>query len=553
MQRVAVDIETTLGNKSRSSPYQDKIIIIAVDDGHDSYLVRDVSQIEDMLADPSILKIFHNGAFDIQFLEYNSFDLRVRNIWDTMIMERLLTAGMNEPCDLPGVVWRHCDVVMSKDLRQTFFGHRGPLSSEQENYVKGDVRYLRRVQERQEAELAARGMTEIASIENRLVPTVARMELAGLGFDREAWDSILQVELAVLPEFEATVQRALSSTFQMDILTGGYKGTINLNSPKQLMAAFQRKGVSLDDTQESTLKDIDHPAVAALLAYREHEKRTQWDYPQYVNPATGKIHPNFVQTGADTGRFSCKTPNLQNVPKEERFRRMFIPSPGYVFIVADYGQQELRVLAEASQDPNLIRACRTTDPHLENARLIYSEPKMQKSDPRRNIAKNCSFALAYGASLRVFAMQAGIPMDQARHAYDSLHRNFSRADQWGTESWDFLRTHGYVVTLGGRRRYFPWVAEDPGKYHTVAKNTPIQGTSADMMKLAMVYVAEALEPWDAWIVGCIHDELIVEARKDQAESVARIVETEMIRAGEHYVKSVPTLVEATISPCWLKE
>lgn len=560
MRHIAIDIETTVLNGEHASPYQDKIHCMAVNDNGNCYLIEDedrIVELEDILLDPNIIKIFHGGSFDIQFLLHRLncnrlFDCRVINIWDTLIAERLLTAGTNEPCDLGSVAFKYCEKVLDKEARKSFLHHSGMLNTRQKQYALEDVAYLIDIKQKQEKELTQRGMLEIMDIENKVTPLVAEMELAGICFDAHAWEKIVEEEQRVIPILEKKLQLQLSDTFSTDLFTGQVRGTVNLNSPLQLTAALSKLGIEVGNTNEATLKSLTHPIGQEILDHREHVKRLQWDYPKYVNPVTGKIHPTIVQTGADTGRFSCKNPNLQQVPHDQLFRDMFVSAPGCVFVVADYGQQELRVLAEYCQDPNLLKACREKDPHLENARVIYSDPTIQKSDNRRRVAKSCSFALVYGASYKTLGRSAGLDNKEAKKVHKLLHQTYHGVDVWGNESWEFLKSHGYITTLGGRCRYFPWVSRDPGKYITIARNSPIQGSSADMMKLALILVDKYARPLGGRLVLTIHDEIIVECPEDVSKDVARQVEKGMIEAGDYYVKSVPNIAEAGISKVWRK-
>ena len=550
MDIIAVDIETTVRG-DRSSPYLDDILLIQVNFGDRIEVSTKVEDFEDVLGDPSVLKVFQNGCFDIGFLECWSFDLDIRNIWDTMIVERLLTAGTSQRSDLGTIVEKYCDVVLDKEVRKTFAAHAGALTATQLEYAENDVRYLIEVYKCQLEEIKSRDMTRVADLENTLVPIVAEMELLGIGFDPKAWESMLQTEGNRLPELELQVQQQLSETFTMDLFSG-VQGTINLNSPTQLLRAFRRAGVDIEDTSEDTMKKCSHPAAKMLLEYRECAKRLQWDYPSYVNPKTGRIHPDYKQVGARTGRFSCTSPNLQNVPREQRFRNMFVAREGRKMITADYSQQELRVLAQYCQDPALIETCTSEDPHLKNARLIYKDETIQKSDERRRTAKNTNFALMYGAGAKTFANAAGISLSDARVFLKELKRLYPGAFTWGHKSWQFLVQNGYTTTLLGRRRYFPEVMNDPGKYATVARNTPIQGSSADMMKSAMIEVTEKLRNYDANLLLCVHDELVVEAATSQADEVSKVVEESMRVAGEKYVQVVPIKADATIADTWTK-
>jgi DNA polymerase I-like protein with 3'-5' exonuclease and polymerase domains len=377
------------------------------------------------------------------------------------------------------------------------------------------------------------------------------MELTGLGFDPDKWGEVVAIEEALIPKLENDLQLLLSESFTFDLF-GGTQGTVNLNSPLQLLAALHRIGIEVDSTNESTLKKCGNVGQK-ILDYREHVNRLKWDYPQFINPVTKRIHPDYNQLGANTGRFSCSDPNLQQVPHDPVFRRMFVAPKDYVYITADYSQQELRVLAELCEDPNLVASCKSADPHLENARMIYSDQTILKKDDRRRVAKTAGFALVYGAGVKTFAAGSGLPVKEAGRVHKLLHRTYPLVDTWGDESWKDLVAKGYISTIGGRRRYFPGAASNPGKYITVARNSPVQGSSADMMKLAVLYVAEAVQDMSAYPVLCVHDEIVCQVPKHKASKIIKeVIEEQMIKAGEYYVKSVPTVVESAIAETWSK-
>ena len=555
--RIAIDIETNWrGNGSRGSPYYDDIVLIQVNDGKTIQVSDEVSDFEDLLSDPDIIKIFHNGAFDIQYLCCNAFDLRIENVWDTMLAERLIYLGNNNiSVDLASVVQRRCDVILNKEVRETFKGSvKGKLSQRQIEYGKEDVRYLLDIHTQQKKDVSDRNLDHIMWVENSLAPISARMQLIGIDFDEDIWNEMMLVEKSRIPFLERQIWDLLESSYYLDIISGQYVGTLNIDSTKQLKRAFQRLGVDINSTSESVLLGCGHPAAKVVLEYRERTKRLTWNYPKFINPFTNRIHADIYQMGARSGRFSYRDPNLQQVPKDQMFRSMFIASPGCVFVAADYGQQEMRILAELARCPNLISVCESQDPHLENARLIFNDPTIEKSDPRRDSAKNTGFALMYGSSLRGFVRGVGLTEDEARGPYSIFKKKFSRVDEWGQEQLQFIMEYGYSLTAGGRRRHFQNVTDDPGKYATIARNNPIQGTAADMLKLAMVYIDQKL--YDRGIPGdiilCVHDEVIVETPEFYAEEVKGILEREMVRAGEHYVTVVPTIAEAIISRCWQK-
>jgi len=328
------------------------------------------------------------------------------------------------------------------------------------------------------------------------------------------------------------------------------------------MSAMRKSGIMLEDTRDRTLKDYlhKHPNCGAVEAYRDyknHVKMASWDYPKYINPKTGKIHTNYNQVGADTGRLSSNHPNLQNVPRKSQVRGAFVARPGCVFICADYGQQEMRVMAEASGDENLREVCRESDPHLANARVIWNQPDLgDLIGKERTIIKNTGFALNYGAGPETFAQTCNISVSEARIILHMLRATYPSVFGWGDDQLKLLHKNGYIQTILGRKRWFPGVVDLPwnemGKYSTLARNTPIQGSSADMMKLALVRIDQSLKDYDAHLVLTVHDEVVVEVKESQGEEVSKVVEREMELAAAEMVKSIPCPAEAKISKHWVK-
>ena len=209
-------------------------------------------------------------------------------------------------------------------------------------------------------------------------------------------------------------------------------------------------------------------------------------------------------------------------------------------------------MAELSQDPGLIEACKSTDVHLENARMIYQDPTIQKDDPMRSTAKNANFAMAYRAGVKVFAATAGITVKESSRFLKVLHKAYPGVFSWGDRMHRFLLDNGYVSTIGGRRRYFQGVNSGGANYLSIASNSPVQGSSADMLKLAMVYIHNDIKGYDARLVLSVHDEVVVEVDKRCVNEVLGVVKSAMLRAGEYYVKCVPVPVDGLVSDTWSK-
>jgi DNA polymerase-1 len=341
-----------------------------------------------------------------------------------------------------------------------------------------------------------------------------------------------------------------------------------LNSGTQLMEAFATLGVDLPDTMEASLVKFDHPAVAKLLEYRQHEKTLSAfgeNVLGLINPKTGRIHPSFQQYGADTGRFSCTRPNVQQIPATSDFRKCFIAAPGYKLVTCDYSQAELRILAELSGDEAFVSAFKSgQDLHTLTASQMFGVPVDQVQKSQRSAAKAINFGLAYGMGPGGLAPRLGVSLDESKALISKYFAAYPGVQRWLDKAAKDSVRLGYSVTPLGRKRFYNMpdeslkrTNEDEWRKQISAierqgKNSPIQGSNADMTKLALINLRTALRGWDARTVNTVHDEIVVEAREDQAEEVKHIVEKAMIEAGEALLKEVPIMADASIADYWSK-
>jgi len=376
--------------------------------------------------------VMHNASFDLQFLWSLGFEGYPTSLWDTMVVEQVLTAGLTELDGLESVAWRRLNQVLDKSIRRSFIGHRGALGSKQIQYAHDDADVLLPIMETQRPQVVSCGLDHIIDIENQLVPIVANMEYQGIGFDVEAWDQLVVKEQQRAKEAEQRVLIGLElPMYSCDLFSGTVRG-INLNSWQQVLKAFKRCGIRVDSTSAPALKRYlrrvpNHPKrqiIEAYWVYKMHTKRAGFAYDTHVNPVTGRIHTNYRQAGTVTGRFGSSNPNLQNVPRPEEFRSLFVARPGWFIITLDYGQQEMRIMAEMSGDENLREVCRTKDPHLENTRRMCGDPSISSDDPRRYIGKNVNFAMGYGATAQKVAEMADISLQDAEALVQYTKQHF---------------------------------------------------------------------------------------------------------------------------------
>ncbi len=396
-------------------------------------------------------------------------------------------------------------------------------------------------------------------IELPLARVLADMETAGIGIDGEALK-------AMSAEFAHQLARLEQECYEL----AGRE--FNLNSPIQLREILfghlrlsvkglkkTKSGYSTDADSLEKLAAV-HPMPRKLLEYRALAKlkSTYSDaLPQLINSSTGRIHTQFHQALTATGRLSSSDPNLQNIPtrSEEgrRIRRTFVPEPGYVLLSADYSQIELRVLAHLSGESTLIEAFdRGEDIHTRTAREILGDDGVLDSEARR-LAKVINFGIIYGMGPQRLANELAIPLGEAT---DYIRRYFERLPAVRTyveQTVKNARELGYVSTMYGRRRYLPELNGPDGgaraQAERIAINTPIQGSAADLIKLAMVrlHATLAREHLPARMVLQVHDELLLEVERSHLEVVSRILAHEMERVAE---LRVPLRVELKYGPNW---
>ena len=552
---VGLDIETQWAVDGEPNPYRDTIRTVQVDVPNDEtyILTKDFVQIVPLLANDNIVKIVHNVAFDSKFLLHN-LGTRTVNVFDTMLVERILTAGKQVSTSLEAVAARRLGITLRKEIRSKF--RKSQLTQDMLNYAAQDAAVLYPIYQQQLQELKNEKLVKVAELENNLAPVVGRIELAGIGFDQSQWKQILEEEKKERDRAYKRVIGEFDISFYQSDLFGDPTCEINLNSRDCILGLLKEQGVDLPDYQAKTLELYlrSHPqqdVIRYLLEYKEHEKRLSWDYPKYINPVTGRIHPSISQIGARTGRFAFSNPNLQQVPKLDSFRKMFIAEDGNLLITLDYSQIELRALAEIANDKNMIKAFKGgKDFHQVTAELIAES---LGTEPDRALGKGCNFAVVYGSSIKSRAIDTGMPISAWRSIYGAFFSAYSALEPWYKEAFNSLIKEGYTKTISGRKRWFPELnSTNSHKYRNISRNTPIQGSALDIVKLALVYVDKALVGYDAKIVHTIHDEIIIEAAKNQVEEVSQIASKEMIQAGEYFLKSVPIEINTSIGKYWSK-
>ena len=494
--------------------------------------------VAELLADARIRKTGHDLKFAHQVLALRGFPLAGQD-GDTMLADYLLEPARNAH----GLA----------DLSLRYLGH----SLGDEAVHRAHVAWLldRELNTRL-AETQQLGVYR--DIELPLVPVLARMEVEGIAVDVDAL-KVLSVEYRErLDELEKQVYEHAGREFK-------------INSPKELQVVLfdelklqpikkTKTGFSTDAATLEQLRD-QHPLPAAILQWRQLDKlRSTYveALPQAVHPSTGRIHTSFQQAVAETGRLSSADPNLQNIPNRSdegrRIRECFVARPGRVFVSCDYSQVELRVLAHFCGEGPLLEAFRSgEDIHRATAADIFDVEPEAVTREQRTAAKAINFGILYGMAAPRLARDLKISRDEAKDTIARYFAGFPQVKGFIDGCIDSARELGHTSTIHGRRRTVSHLNSrnfmDRSASERVAVNTPIQGSAADLIKLAMVQVARRLErdhP-DARLLLQVHDELLLEVAEGEAEAVARAVQQEMEGVTPLHVELA---VEAGMARTW---
>jgi DNA polymerase-1 len=417
----------------------------------------------------------------------------------------------------------------------------------------------------------------LEQVEQPLEPVLAEMEYTGVRIDQ-----------AYLKEFSVNLDRDLVAIEQQAYEAAGE--TFNLGSPKQLgellfekLGLDKRKSRKMKtgySTDAATLEKLqgDHPVVDAILEYRTllKLKSTYVDkLPTLVRPDTQRIHTDFNQAATATGRLSSSDPNLQNIPIRTAFsrqiRKAFIPETGWLLVAADYSQIELRILAHLSQEPVLLETYRNNeDVHRLTARLLFEKEDITPEE--RRLAKVINFGVIYGMGAQRFARESGFKTADARMFIERFNERYSNVFAYLQQMQKEAIAHGYVETILGRRRYFNFASDslkalrgrDPkdidlntlklrdqydAQLLRAAANAPIQGSSADIIKKAMIRLHDLLQGRRANLLLQVHDELVFEIHPDEWEALQPQIKSEMEQALQ---LTVPLVVEIGAGPNWME-
>ena len=513
-----------------------------------------------------ILKVGQNLKYDLEVLRNYGIELKGK-MWDTMIAHYLIQPELRHNMDYMAEIYLHYQTIHIDELI-------GPKGKNQRSmreldpkdvyeYAAEDADITLQLKNKLEPELKKYGAEKLFyEIEMPLMPVLAEMEMNGVCLDTDSLAETSKQLTSRMNEIEQRIYELAGQPF--NIASPKQVGEILFDKLKIVEKAKKTK-TGQYVTSEEVLQQLKnkHEIVADILEHRGLKKLigTYIDaLPKLINPHTGHIHTSFNQTITATGRLSSSDPNLQNIPIRgedgKEIRKAFIPEPGCLFFSADYSQIELRVMAHLSNDDNMIEVFREgKDLHAATAANIYKKPIEEVTRDERTKSKRANFGIIYGITVFGLAERLDIDRAEAKQLIDGYFDTFPQVHDYMEKSKEIARQQGYVTTLFGRRRYLPDINSANSVVRGFAErnaiNAPIQGTAADIIKVAMIHIFQRFkkEGIKSKMILQVHDELNFSVYPEEKEQVERIVLEEMQGA---FDMKVPLVADSGFGNNWLE-
>jgi DNA polymerase-1 len=514
-----------------------------------------------------IEKIGHNLKYDIKVL--SNYNMPVKGkLFDTMIAHYLINPDMRHNMDILAETYLNYQPVSITEL----IGKKGknqlsmrvvPIN-EQTEYAVEDADITLQLKEHFTSELESGNVTKLFNeVELPLVSVLTAMEIEGININTSYLNELSVVLTDDINRLEKNIYEQAGEEF-------------NIASPKQLgIVLFENmklvdKPKKTKTGQYATGEDIlsylakDHEIIRNIQEYRQY-KKLQSTYvdalPNEVNPKTNRIHTEYMQAVAATGRLSSNNPNLQNIPirteRGRQVRKAFIPrDENYVLLAADYSQIELRIIAALSEEETMMNAFKNgEDIHASTAAKVFNVPLDEVTREQRSNAKTVNFGIIYGVSAFGLSNQTDLSRSEAKELIDTYYETYPKLKAYMAAQVDFARENGYVETVLNRRRYLKDINSRNAVVRNAAErnavNAPIQGSAADIIKLAMISIYKRFEKenFKSKMLLQVHDELVFDAHKDELEIIKPIIKFEMENA---FKMSVPLDVEIGVGDNWLE-
>lgn len=528
--------------------------------------LRIVKKFSEIFENPATEKIGQNIKYDMTVLSH--YGIRIQGtLFDTMIAHYVLQPELHHGMDYLAEVYLHYQTIRIEELigaKGKKQGNMRDLPPEEiYKYACEDADITLKLKNILQKELEKQGVTELfRRIEMPLVSVLAKMEQNGVRIDTQALQEASQLYTGRMKEIEQKIYEAAGLTF-------------NISSPKQvgevlfetlkISGKAKKTRTGQYSTSEEVLENLrdKHPVVGLILAYRGLKKllSTYIDaLPLLIHPQTGRIHTSFNQTVTSTGRLSSSNPNLQNIPIRaedgKEIRKAFIPDDGCEFFSADYSQIELRIMAHLSGDKNMIEAFNSGhDIHTATAAKVFKVPIEEVTREQRSKAKTANFGIIYGISAFGLSERMHVSLKEAKELIAEYFETYPNVKAYMSQSIETARQNGYTETICGRRCYLPDIhshnAIVRGYAERNAINAPIQGSAADIIKVAMIQIHQRFQKENirSKMLIQVHDELNFSVYPEEKKQVEQIVMEEMEKA---FTMQVPLLADCGWGKNWLE-
>jgi DNA polymerase I len=577
-ESIQIDTETQ-GRDARTK----KIISLQIGDSENQFVIdvrnRPISIFKDLLE--SKLCLAHNAKFDYKFLLASNIILD--KIYDTMLAQVVIYNGFEEKYGLDAVVKKLLNIDLSKETRSEFHKIEDKaFTDKQIEYAGLDVKYLHQVKEKQKLVIDKYELQYAVDVENKALKSFADIEYNGIYLDSNEWLKVAQKNESLLydlqfemDEYLITKKHKRPTNFGVDLFSTRIRQLdINYDSPSQLLKLLLDMGVDLEDTNDRSLqKKKSNDFVKLILTHREISKKISTygrKFLDYINKSTGRVHTDFWQIKhtfrVGSGSKDMNAPNVQNIPSSNDYRNCFKPRPGYKWVSIDYNSQELKLMADFSDETEFINALNNGDDlHCFAYNKMTGENITKADKNKRNKAKTVNFGKAYGMSPYKLQDQLDIPLDEAKLLFEQHAKAFPKLNSWLTSRGDFGKRNGYILVndIHKGRRWFPEMYTNTrpnfkilGEVERASMNTPIQASAAIAVKIAMDNIRTYLIDNKLWqdkvyMICTVHDQIDFEIHEDYLH-VVHDIEKIMTDSANIFVTKVNMDVDTTITDYWNK-
>ncbi|HJS52036.1 MAG TPA: DNA polymerase [Pyrinomonadaceae bacterium] len=565
---LGLDTETT-----ELDPYRGDMRLVQLSSGRKTFVfdmlpfrsngglreTTDLAPLRSLIGSTEQLKVLHNAKFDAKWIMHE-LGCEIGSVFDTYLASQLIAAGESDRRHgLADVAQFFTGTILDKTEQISDWG-APELSHSQIEYAARDAAVLPPIREQMAERLKNDGLDRVAALEFECVIPIAEMELSGFAVDCTRWLAQLETVKTAQARAADELHDMLSAGVSQASLFG--RAEINLDSQQQVAGALTNLGIPMPETtrawQLQPLAD-EYPVVRKLLEYRGVQKAVTSfgeNFLEFVEPKTNRIHADFRQIGAPTGRFSCSNPNLQQIPHDTEYRGCFRAPAGRKLVIADYSQIELRILADFSGDKRFIEAFASgADFHRMTASQVFGVKPEDVTDDQRSFAKRLNFGIVYGVGASRFGMMTGLSQNEAENTMRRYFSTYRKLDAYLRDSANRVTLERTARTASGRMlrlRFDETDRQSVGAARRYGVNMPIQGTSADILKRALRKLHESLRGSSAKLVNIVHDEIVVECDESAYHDTSLALGKAMSEAGGEFISSVPVKVDVRVSDAWAK-